>query len=69
MIHQIAAHASQLDARSNAEPAELSPWPDPGQHEDLWRVDGAGAKDDFAGAMRHLPLALPEILDPGGAAA
>ena len=59
----------QIDARVNAEAAQVVGGADAGEHQQLRRVEGAAGEDHLALRIRAFDLAALDIFNPGGARA
>ena len=63
----VGAHARQGVLDLDSEIAQRICVTDTGQHQDLWRLNGSGADDDFAPGVQPLGDAVALALDPGRA--
>ncbi|MBB4234746.1 hypothetical protein GGD57_001302 [Rhizobium esperanzae] len=64
MVLEIAADTRQTMFHLDAVAFDFGRIANAGQHQDLWRVDGAGGKDDFATRSCNLDFAVLFELDP-----
>ena len=69
VVAQVPAHAGQCGDDGDPVPLELLGGADPGEQEELGRVDRPGGEHDLARGVRLLLVPIQEVRDPAGATA